>query len=150
MAELELEEDQHWRRHEWRFQRFGWALVTVAFIAAAVGGWGYGPVSHAVESNRDLEVEYTRIVHREAADDLEIRGRGQTVQLLGDWFDAVQIEQITPEPESMSADASGLTLEYAEDEVNLSVSFRARHVGPLTGSVVVGKDAVDVWQVVLP
>lgn len=150
MAEPELAQTPAFRAREWRFERFGWAAITVAFLVAAGGGWGYGPVSNAVETAGDARVEYTRVVHRETQDELLVRGEGTSVRLLGDWALAVDIERITPEPESMAADSSGLTLTFPDGGVYVWIDYRSEHAGPLTGAVEVGGHRLTLWQLVLP
>ncbi len=150
MSTLQLEEDETFQRRERRVQRIGWALVSLAFVAAVVGGWGYGPISQAVETRGQQRLEYTRIVHRQTEDDLQIRGSGPTVRLTGDWVDAVDIERVIPEPESMRADQSGLTLEFGQAQVQVELGYQARHLGPLRGQVEVGGQQLPLNQVVLP
>lgn len=150
MAGLQLDEDPRFRKREWRVERIGWLLVTAAFVVAIVGGFGYGPVSSVALAAGDADVEYTRIVHRENDDDLRVRGPGTTIRLTGEWVQAVDLEQVMPEPESMAADADSLTLEFAQPGLHVTITYRAQQLGPLTGGVEVGEQRFALEQVVLP
>ena len=131
-------------------ERIGWLLVTAAFVVALVGGFGYGPVSSVAVTAGDAGVEYTRIVHRENDDDLRVSGPGTTIRLTGDWVQAVDLEQVVPEPESVAADADSMTLEFEQAGLHVNISYRAQQLGPLTGGVEVGNQRFAVDQVVLP
>ncbi|MEI2784358.1 MAG: hypothetical protein V9E82_01450 [Candidatus Nanopelagicales bacterium] len=150
MAGLQLDENVTFRRREWRVERIGWLLVTAVFVVALVGGFGYGPVSSVEVMAGDADVQYTRIVHRENDDDLRVNGPGTTIRLTGDWVQAVDIEQVVPEPESMAADADSMTMEFAKAGLHVNISYRAQQLGPLTGAVHLEGQSFELQQVVLP
>ena len=76
---LDIDEDIHFQRKEWTFQRIGVAMLFLIVLAALLGLTGMGgPASHAEAGERDgpLFVEIRKLVARLGQDPL---GRGRWV-----------------------------------------------------------------------
>jgi len=159
MSRLEIEGDRQAQRTEWIAERAGWAVLAVIVVAAALGAFGGGPLSHArasADAGR-LVVDYDWIVRKSAATELSVRaavpdGAGE-IRL---WIDRsylrdLDVSGIVPEPGRME-DAGGrvaLVFSASASREPLEVVLRVepRRAGRLSGRIgVAGGPEVAVRQ----
>lgn len=97
-------------RAAWRVERIGWAAIAVLLIATLLGAFGGGPISHVRAGSGGLVAEYYSL--QRASADTEYRFEIDTTLVRDgrfrmrfdqDLLDDIQIESITPEPQSAIA-----------------------------------------------
>jgi hypothetical protein len=118
--DLEINEDYDFQKKTWRVQRIGWVFMAIMLLAAILGAFGSGFLSHAeVFKNNDLKVEYERFARYETTSELVFHIAPQTSDsvvkawISREYIDDFQIEQITPEPESSEADNRTITYTFS-------------------------------------
>jgi hypothetical protein len=108
VGDLELEQDLAFQRREWFVQRAGWWGLSLFVLAAALGLFGNGLLSHARagEQGASLWVEYERFVRVGAMDRLLVHlgpkpadADTREVRFNRAYFEDLRVERITPEPE---------------------------------------------------
>lgn len=109
-------------------------------LAALLGLFGGGPLSHTATADPGgaLRVEYERFLRVGAPHRLVIRaqptkGGGQPLRLQIDraYVDAMTIERVQPEPESMEFGPAEVTLQFgaAAGEIAILIDAEPRHAG---------------------
>ena len=119
---LELEEDERSVRRDWRFERIGRVVLSLALLAALAGVCGRGPVANATARTRsgNVTLEYDRLERRAAETRLRFRVAPSAVAdtvlrlwIARRWLDDVRVERVMPEP-SATRDAGGaIVYEFA-------------------------------------
>lgn len=122
---LELRQQLHpaWKRATWFGQRVLWCVMAAVITLAVVGIFGDGPLADASATVRgdgqETTVRYDRFTRRTATESLVIEvsaasaGDSVTLSLDREFVSAIDIERLTPEPESAMLDAGGgLTLSW--------------------------------------
>lgn len=160
--DLQIQQDEAFQRREWRFERLGWALLTLFVVAGLLGVLGKGPVAWSTVGDGDVvQVEHNRITHLEADDTVLLRFGPDaveddtvTVELTGTWVSAVDLRSVSPAPSEESLTPGGVVMEFAVDTVGrdlaVQLGFRAQGIGSYTGHARVGDAAVSFRQTVLP
>lgn len=125
MAEqLQIDQDLAFQRHEWRAQRVGWWGLTAFVLAAALGVFGKGPLSHAQAGipGTPLWVDYDRFVRVGSGTRIVVNGQAAThaasdsvfvLRMNRQYFDGIRIEQLSPQPISMTVGAEDVDLHFA-------------------------------------
>lgn len=162
-AGLDIDEDMRFHERNWLLQRIGWIGITLVLGAALAGVFGSGWLSKGSISapGGALYVEYDRFARYIAPTALRIRltpKLGQRQVGLGvstDFLDTVQLERITPEPESVEARADQLVyfFKVADAGRPSTVVFhlKTQHLGRVSGRVaLVDGPAVTFEQFVYP
>jgi hypothetical protein len=115
-----LEHDEAFHRREWRASSIAWFVYLGLMLAAALGVFGSGPLSHAQAGDPEgaLRVEYERFARFGAPQRVLVHARsgpdGTVRLLLGHSLrDAFQITRITPEPESTTIVGDGIEYRFA-------------------------------------
>jgi hypothetical protein len=128
---LQLTQDLTFERREWTTERIGWAVMAVIILAALTGVFGAGPLSRATvgEPGGQFRVDYPRFARFKAPMTLGIHlgphtGRQGMARLWlsREYLDGVQIAQVTPQPQQVSAGAEQLTYAFPISEANGSTS----------------------------
>lgn len=104
---LEIEEDPTAQRRIWRFERVGWAGLTLVVGAGLLGLFGDGPLSRSEidGSAGALTVRYERFIHNDTQTTLELRATAvrsdgpRWISVSADYASRVRIERVMPEPE---------------------------------------------------
>ena len=117
IGDLQIDEDMEFQRRSWIVQRIGWAICALIILLAALGLFGDGILSNvqAGEQEGPLWLEYPRFerfedefqikVHaNEGAAEGEIR-----IQLDQNYLDGVEVNSISPEPDTELIDTNGIT-----------------------------------------
>jgi hypothetical protein len=100
---LQLDENIDFQRREWRVQRVGWWCLAAFVVAALLGVFGSGPLSHSVAEASGLSVEYERFLRADARSLLTIElppsdTAAAELSISREYIDAVDITQMLPEP----------------------------------------------------
>jgi len=153
VGELEIEEDLDFQRRMWRVQQIGWALLVLVVVAALLGLFGKGPLSRAVAGRAGVpfQVEYERFGRYKAPMRMTIHiGPGVAEQgqirlwLAREYLEAIQIQQIVPEPADVVSDGTGATYVFQVADSSapntVSVDFVAEQFGLETVRI-----QVDEW-----
>jgi hypothetical protein len=140
---LDLAQDPGFSRRSWKFERAGWAGLALLLLAAVLGLLGPGAFSTVTRADDavGLSVRFDRFVHFETETTLVFRvprsGSGDTVEVWIDdaYQDAVEVEQIHPEPLRAAHDRGRTVYRFASGEEGGEVSFkvRPRRAGGISG-----------------
>jgi hypothetical protein len=132
VGDLEVGEDLEFQYRQWRVQRIGWVLMAVIALLAIAGFMGPGPLSRATAKTADgkLLVRYQRFARYQAPATLQFEfptgaTRSARLWLSRDYMERVQVEAITPAPETVSTaqDWLGYVFPLNEPGERLVVKF---------------------------
>jgi hypothetical protein len=148
IGDLDIGQDIVFQRREWSAQRIGWALMALLSLAALAGLLGPGPLSRAIAGDEggSLWLEYSRFERLQDPTSLKLnigplRSADGTarVWVSRDYLQKVQVEQVTPPPESVEAGPDRLTYVFrvAPADQPTAIVFHINHqtVGKLTSQI---------------
>jgi hypothetical protein len=148
VGDLEVDQDLAFQQRSWTVQRIGWIIMPLLVLAALLGLLGPGPLSSATVGSEagPLWLEYDRFGHWERPTNLQLHlGANVAAQGLARiWLDSayvekMQIEQVTPQPESVELAANRLiyTFQVAEPGQPTFITFHLKpeKFGPNRGEV---------------
>lgn len=160
---LELHTDIGFVRREWVVQRVAWGLMLLVVVAAVAGVFGTGPLSSTTVRSDDgaMEVAYSRFLRVTAISQLDLEidpsvMEGGQVELWvsREYLAAVDIDDILPEPSSVSTSADGVTFTIeveGESPAVISIDIEPTGIGSHAGELgVVDGPRVRVSQFVYP
>jgi hypothetical protein len=148
IGDLEINQDLDFQRRCWKAQRIGWTMMALLALSALLGLFGGGPFSHTSTGDPSipLSIKYERLgrylspltltvhVTSGASEDGKVR-----LWFSRDFLREVQIQGITPKPESAEISASGaiyiFRLAQPDQGGDVIVHFEAQAIGPLRGKV---------------
>jgi len=125
----DLERQLRFHRLEWRVQRIGWFAVAVFLALAVAGAFGGGPLSHAHAEGATGCIEYERFVRAAAPSEIVITPAAgaahgvSRVEISADYFDAVRVEHVLPEPTSVRRIGDRRVYEFATATSGASIYF---------------------------
>jgi hypothetical protein len=146
--DLEQPENQRASSREWWTERIGWIAISIILIAALLGAFGPGPLSHREATSDDgrLTVDYYRVQRYSAPAELRIRFEPDATAELVDlafsqsFVDEIKLESITPSPTAVSLQGKRVVYSFRVADLGEHghVVYRFEHesFGPLTGTVV--------------
>jgi len=158
VGDLELEEDLKFQRGEWIAQRIGWGVMALVVIAALLGLFGGGPLSRATVSDDQglLVVDYNRFLRHHKADTLRLKltpdhGANEVhLRVSADYLDALEIQQITPEPVRMTLEEGWQVLVFRVSQpgspVAVTVHFEPDDFGSLTAQMRLNDQSPIVFE----
>jgi hypothetical protein len=148
VGDLEIDQDLEFQGRSWTVQRIGWIVMPLLVLAALFGLLGPGPLSSATAGSEagPLWLEYDRLGHWERPTTLQLHlGANVAAEgLVRVWLDSayvekMQIERVTPQPESVELAANRLiyTFQIAEPGQPATISFdlKPEKFGPNSGEV---------------
>lgn len=161
---LELDQDLKFQHREWAVQRAGWLVMALVVIAALLGLFATGPLSGTSATTNDeaLRIEYGRFARHEAHSTLHLEISPQAVQngqvqvhVNQAFVDTWEIESITPEPESSTLEADGITWSFTTgeltDAVRVLIRIRPDDIGIGRGEIsLVGGVPLSFRQIIYP
>lgn len=144
-------------------QRVAWAVLALVLVAGLAGLLGPGPLSWASAATPDglVEVGHSRFVRHIADTSLELRvlpdprqpGTAR-VWISSEYLAAVNVQQVTPEPDTWTAMGGGVELAFpadGPDPVTVQIEIRPDDLFLLRGAIgVPGRQPVEFWQFVHP
>lgn len=159
---LEIDDDIDFQRKEWRVERIGWIAMALLGLIGLIGLFGEGPLATVTAANGPVEVQYDRFerllspaqmvfqIAPEAAQNDEVR-----LQMGRKLLDGLEVEDISPEPDSMELTPDHVVYVFKIKEPNapLQITFdmETAKAGPHSGQVGIENGAlVDVRQFVYP
>lgn len=163
MAGLEIDEDLPTQRRIWRFERIGWAGLTLFVLAGLVGAFGGGSLSRAEARDpfSGLEVRFERFARADTSTKLEVRTKAAQqpellwIHLSKDYFDRMRIDRIVPEPERTLVAEDGVRFGFDANQAGehglIIFSLTPVQFGPLRGVLQLGSGpAVEFAQIIYP
>jgi hypothetical protein len=158
---LQLDDDPDFQRREWRVQHVGWWCLGAFVLAALLGVFGSGPLSHAAAEASGLTVEYERFVRSSAESRLTIdvppsqTGEPAQLSISREYLDALDIVHMLPSPSASELrDAEALfwfeRREAATTPFTVELRFAPRRIGRRTATVRSGTAAVSFSQLTYP
>ncbi|HEX3034967.1 MAG TPA: hypothetical protein VHT73_07495 [Thermodesulfobacteriota bacterium] len=163
MGDLQIREDLGFQRSFWTVERIGWVVVALILIAALLGLFGTGLFSRTKAGDRGgpLWLEYNRFGRFLSPSTLRVYiGRGKTEKVARIWFDknymkGIQIQQITPEPESVESVSDRLVYTFKlakpNDPTEVTFHLKLEQIGSLSGKLgLVNGPAIRFTQFIYP
>jgi hypothetical protein len=158
---LQLDDDSDFQRREWRMQRIGWWCLGVFVVAALVGVFGSGPLSHTVAEASGLSVDYERFLRSGTASRLTIEmppsgtGTSAELSLSRAYVDAIEIEQILPAPTASELRGDEALFVFERREAasmpfTVEIKFAPRRMGRPTATVRGGGASITFSQLTYP
>lgn len=159
---LDLDDDPAFLERERRVGRLGWVVLSLFVLAGLAGLLGPGPLS-STTSGTDADpvrISYDRVVHLDSADRLTLlldtstaEGDSLSVELTGSWLGGVDLETVSPEPDTQKLLPGGARYEFAvgrAGDTEVTLGFRPQQLGRLTLTATVGGVTTTAHQIVLP
>ena len=134
VGDLEIQQDLEFQQREWRMQRIGWVIIALLLLATVLGLLGSGFLSQATAgaSGDPLWLEFERFAHLQAPTTVKAHvganaGAEDEVRLWLNrpYLERVEIQSISPEPDSVEATAGRLiyVFKVAEPNQPIEVDF---------------------------
>ena len=142
---LELDQDLAYQRRAWRAQRIAWLIMLLIVLAALIGLFGHGPLSRTtVGPNGGLQLEYERFARLLTPTTLRFRTSSGAIQgdelrlwISNDYLQGIQIEHVSPMPQTVEAGPDGLVFVFRLTEPGrpMTATFQARpeRIGRISG-----------------
>jgi hypothetical protein len=163
-GDLDISQDMDVQNRIWRMQRIGWGIIALILLGILLGLTGRGPLSNATagETGDPLRLEYERFGRYEAPTSLRIHlgpnvAKSDKVAL---WFsrqylEGVQIDQITPEQESVKSLPGKFIYEFQlarpQNPAIISIKLRPQKIGSLQGRLgVESGQSLSFGQLIYP
>ncbi len=142
IGDLEIEQDSEYQRREWRAQKFGWAAMALIIVAALLGLFGPGLFNQAARQGDGFSLEYERFRRYQAPAELRfyiaeasLPSDQVRLSISQDYLGGVQIQQITPQPDSVLGGAGRLTYVFGRasprQPVTITFYLTTQQIGPL-------------------
>ena len=162
--DLEVGQDLNYQRKMWRIQRVGWVVMTIILLAGVLGLFGVGPISEAqaVADNGSLKIDYHRFARYETStkvtiylDPVVTQQEEVRLWVKQDFLRPVQIQRISPDPQSEEVAKGGQVFVFKIDEpgqpAEISIYLWPQLVGLNDGGVGLdGADPVRFRQLIYP
>jgi hypothetical protein len=138
---LELDQDLAFQHRSWIVQRIGWIVLGLIIVAALLGLFGEGPLSHTTARTQDgsLGLAYNRFWRVQAAMTLRVFLMPKTAYagevrlwLSRSYVDAVDVQHITPQPQRVEAGTDRLTYVFAISQMGqqIEITFQVKPERP--------------------
>lgn len=152
---------QGFQQREWAVQIVGRILVILLLLAAVLGLFGTGPLSHVRAEQGAVSVEYERFVRHTGHAQLEVRAPAPapgtssvSVEISGGLAAGIRMEDIQPQPATVRRSGTSTEFVFAavsDTDALITFYYRPMDIGPQSGTVTVADAAaVDVWQLTYP
>ncbi len=132
VGDLEVGQDLDFERRSRWVQKIGWSIFGLIIVAALMGIFGGGgPLNvTTVGQGSPLEVEYERFARHSGPTEMLIRLGPDTVQgeearvwIDREYLNAIKIEKVEPEPESVEAGQDRLTYIFKLERPDIPTTF---------------------------
>ncbi len=146
IGDLEIEQDLEYQQREWQVQKFGWTVMALIIVAALLGLFAPGLFNQAAQQGDDLSVEFERFQRFQAPAELRFHiaegtspGDQVRLSITQDYLGGVQVQQVTPQPDSVLGGEGRLTYVFGRTSPRqpMTVTFHltTQQIGPLAGQV---------------
>ena len=164
-GQLEIDEDIAFQRKAWQVQRIGWVILTLLIICALLGllgGMGMFSTATLGSEAVGFQLTYARFTRLLKPTSLRIEvaiqeGSQSPVQLFisQDYLDSIEIEQITPNPETVYAASDRLVYSFpvvpSANSIVVTFDFKLDVFGLISGRLgLENRQALEFMQVVYP
>jgi hypothetical protein len=159
---IEPEREQSFQRWEWRIQRLGWAAGISVILAALLGVFGSGYLSHvnAVSDDGRLSIEYQRVLRRRQGSEFRVKFSGQSSRdpirlwISQPFFATLEIHRIVPEPLKSFTQTDGTTFEFplvaGSDSGEIVLHIEPDQLGSFSAEIRTGEVGIPIDCYVLP
>jgi hypothetical protein len=148
VGDLEISQDLDYQERMWQVERVGWWVMGLTTLAGLLGLLGPGLLGHTVvgRENDPIRLEFERFGRWQSPTALRVylgttaqRGDGVQVALERNYLEGFQVQQVTPEPESVEAQSDRLVYHFRTTSLDrpTAVTFylQPERIGLLSGSV---------------
>jgi hypothetical protein len=159
IGDLDIAEDIDFERRSWTIQRVAWIVMALILLAALLGLFGNGWLSHAQTSDSGgaLRIEYDRFVRHQARGELRVHfnpaaAAGGDIGLWIDqqYLDSIEMTQITPEPRDQIAVSDGVIYIFEAkadgESVEVLFQFEVQSMGTLRGRFAVANSKNTIGE----
>ena len=159
VGDLEIYQDLGFQEREWKVQRVAWAIMLLVVLLALIGLFGTGPVSSGEADAGDGAVAagYERFIRHDGRTTLTLEVDGSLAQngevqlwVSRDYIEAVQIQQITPNPSETVAAGERLIYTFPIDDpsstLTVAFSLRPQDMWRLNGEAGVPDGPIVTWS----
>jgi hypothetical protein len=112
-----VERDFEFQRRQWPFYRAFWILMALFLTAGLAGLFGDGILSEKKIEEADFSIEYEKYLRVRKSSELIINvkelGEGSSISINKDYIEKIEIDKISPEPESVEARGGQLIYKFA-------------------------------------
>ena len=158
MAEtsLDIHQDLDFQRRWHTVQRVGRVIFVLLLAAAVAGVFGTGPVSHASASGPAFSVTYDRFLRTTQSSSLQVspstqHGGGGTIAVASAYADAIDVSDVTPQPDSETATADRILLSYQQRlPAQVKIGVFPQTIGVHRATIWVRGQPLSFRQVVWP
>lgn len=159
---VQVAEDMAFQKRTWAVERIAWVVMALLLVAALLGLFSVGPLSRTQAGSPEaLRVNYERFQRYQAPSTMRldlgpaaIAAGEASIHLGKALVEAVQIEQIRPEPREAAAVGGGLRLVFdvvPEQPASIYFQIRPQKIGFIDGSIgLPDGTTVDIGQFVYP
>jgi hypothetical protein len=157
---LSLGQDLPFERRWWTFQRALWTSALVLVGLGVAGAFGRGPLSSRTLESKTFKLRYSRVERLFNAGELEVVLEPAAAKaeleltISSDHEACLPVDTSSPEPLRQALGPNGRTLVYRIDalerEQSIRLSIKPKRAGGCSGRVMVGNEALDFKQLILP
>jgi hypothetical protein len=105
---LESDQELGFQQREWRAERTGWAIMAAVVLLSLIGLFGDGPISQATQVGEGgCQLTYERFTRNTSSSVIMVGLPENSIQkgqasfwIDRDYLDGIQIDDISPEPDS--------------------------------------------------
>lgn len=155
---LEIQQDLDFQRRWHTVQRVGRVVLLLALLAAVVGIFGTGPLAHASADGPGgtFSVDYDRFLRTTQGSSLQVspsttQSGGGTIAVASSYADAIDVNDVTPQPDSETATADRIVLSYQQRlPAQVQISVFPQRIGVHRATIWVRGRPLSFRQVVWP
>ena len=155
---LQIQQDLDFQRRWHGVQRVGRIVFVLLFVAAVVGVFGTGPIAHATAQGAggSFSVDYDRFLRTTQSSALQVspstqQGGGGDIALATSYTDAIDLSEVTPQPDSETATSNRIVLSYQDRlPAQVEINVAPQTIGVHRATLWVRGRPVSFRQVVWP
>ncbi|MFL5740843.1 MAG: hypothetical protein ACJ75B_11540 [Flavisolibacter sp.] len=151
---LELEEDIPLQSKAWRLRRIAWCMLFAFVIAAAVGFFGTGTISHKKITTGTDTLQYEHFLRNEAQTEIKIQTQPAAVTSVSiplQYMKHFQLEKVFPETNQVF-EANGMInyLFTAKGNYHIGFYLLPQTVGDVNGEIIINNKLYSFSQFIYP